>query len=159
MGVDEAKAPAEQLAALYQVQDFAILRSHGLGQTAKPAEKAGAVGESAHGNLAGYERVAEDILLEQLLPQRRIVPPQMIDPDTAVDEKQADLGRPAPGTGSRVRIAAAEAGEPARRLALDQRLQRFADKRRFFLDPGIFLSVGDELVVEGEGGAHDPSFP
>jgi hypothetical protein len=44
--------------------------------------------------------------------------------------------------------------QPARRLALDRRLERKPHQGRFFTDPGIELGLRQHLVVERNGRAH-----
>lgn len=58
----------------------------------------------------------------------------------------------------RFRIAAAKARQPARGFPLDQRFERFAHESGFFAQPGQRLGFSEEIVVEGERGAHGTEF-
>jgi hypothetical protein len=51
------------------------------------------------------------------------------------------------------RIATTKAGQPTRALALDQRLQRLADKDGPFADAGERCGFGEESVIKGERGS------
>lgn len=52
------------------------------------------------------------------------------------------------------RLTSAKVREPPRSLTLDQGFERFTHKRRFFLQTCISLSLGDQFVVESDGGTH-----
>src|SRR5579862_9092474 len=62
--------------------------------------------------------------------------------------------RPAPRNGSKIGFAAAEPRQPARRFALDQRVERLADQRRFLLYSRIELGLCHQIVIEGDGRPH-----
>src|SRR6516162_10565634 len=62
--------------------------------------------------------------------------------------------RPPPWDRLKIRLAAAETRQPARGLALDQRLERLADQRRFLAYPGVSLRLGQKRVVQSNRRPH-----
>src|SRR3990167_10085319 len=63
---------------------------------------------------------------------------------------------PRPPAGRRFgrRLAASQPGKPARALALDEGLERLADKARFLVNAGQGLRLGQQFVIKGKRGAH-----
>ena len=126
MGVDEAKADAEQPPPLDQRQDLTILGPNRLRQILKQAEHGAAIGKAPHRDLSGDEWMAEQPTRVEGPLEAGIGASQMIDPNSAVDEQQRALLGPTARPGRRRGIAATEKRQPTRRLTLDERFQGLA---------------------------------
>jgi hypothetical protein len=93
MRIDIPDAAPEQGLTLDEMQYLGVRGDGGLRQLSQGVENHLALPQSAERQLAGHERVAEDLCpLEQ--PAKRIVAgAQMVDPDGGIDQDQRERGR------------------------------------------------------------------
>jgi hypothetical protein len=139
-----------------EAEDLGVSRDDGLRQISQQAEHHARVAQPAERDLAQNERVPEHLASLEQAGEGGIPAAQMIDPDGGIDEQQlrSRLFGAAARRRRKVRLAAAEPGEAAGALTLDQRLQRLAHQGGFLRQPRAGLGLGEEGIIEGEGGAH-----
>jgi len=114
-----------------------------------------AVSDAAKRDFADDKRMQKHFVAVEQGSELWIGGAQVIDPGRGIDQDHAGLAGPAARRRLGFRVAAAEAREPARALALDQRLERFAHQCGLFADAGEGFSFGEEIVIEGERGTRE----
>ncbi len=160
MGIHITYAKPLKGLILNHLRNFFIGGRRNLGQTTKTIKDYCALAQVSQSQFADDKGMRAYVPIRQMTKQASIFLAEMIYPDRRVHQKHGELLR-RKATARRnghIRLGAPKPGELPRAFPLDQCLQRFFNKRRFFFQAGYGLCLGNQGVVQCKGCTHGSTY-